>query len=215
MLALAGTAVAQQQQQSQQQPQAQNQEQRASSLPDSVQRLAGEWEGGVQVRDEKGRVSGSNASFSARFDPRSGLTGVFEGAAGGRPVDGAVYLWFDPREREVNLRSVHSRSGVLLDGENETSADRASLVFHSRAQDDDAGDFEQRLTWDGPDRFTLEWFSVGEKGRKTLLFALDMERMEPGRVSAASSRFSGSAYVAQVVAPEAWPDRSAGADAER
>lgn len=211
MLAMAGTAAAQQQHEQHQQHH-QQASQPAPSLPDSVLRLAGEWEGGVQVRGSDGRMSGSNASMSARFDPRSGMTAFFEGAAAGRPLEGAVHLWLDPREREVNLRSVHDRSGVVLEGEHESSADRDSLVFHSRAMGDDSGDFEQRLTWEGADRFRLEWFSVGEKGRRTLLFSLDMERMAPDRVSSASSRLDGSPLVSRVLGLD---QPTAGVDADR
>lgn len=151
-----------------------------------LQRLAGEWEGQVQVRGADGMTSASVISASNRLEQNgSALASCLTGFAFGKPFEGGAALRLDG-SRLTSAWADGATPGVLTgEGEAATSSETGTRLVGSISRNAATERVEQTISMSDENHYVLEVRSVSAQGRPTMLVRLDMTRLAPGRLAAA------------------------------
>jgi len=166
---------------------------------DLLHRLAGEWEGQVQVRGADGMTSASIISASNRLeDNNQRLASCLTGMAFAKPFDGAAVI----RVSGSDLSSSWADSintGAINAVAHADQCEADSATFSGRvSRGADASTIEQSLTMTSENSFVLELNSVSDSGRRMLVVRLDMSRLPSGKVAAAGEKFKDAPLLARL-----------------
>jgi hypothetical protein len=169
----------------------------SKSLDAQLLRLAGEWEGQIQIKDANGS-SASVISISTRLGKNnSKLSSCFEGFARGQLYEGFSQL----RIRDGKLASTwnDSRSESVQRSQGQPEAQAEAFVLEGEFRDE-AGKqqkFKQVIKFQGSDAYTHEFFNVSADGKESLTMSLSMQRLPANTKSTAAARFEDRAFLDQ------------------
>ncbi len=169
-----------------------------SSATALLRRLAGEWEGQVQVRGADGMTSASVVSASNRLeDGERRLASCLTGFAFAKPFEGAAVLRITGPEVSSSWSDTINKGTSLARAEADRCA-RSGATLAGRGATSEQATIEQSFTMTGDDNYVFELNSVGESGRRTLLVRLDMTRLPSGRRAEASAKFKDAPLLARL-----------------
>lgn len=171
------------------QPQsAQAQPASAAMKPMPISRLAGDFDGSIQVRDGK-MMSGSMANVAARMQESGEMLIAFDGFIKQEKVNGLVRI--SGSEGQMSLSIADSRYSKMIEAEQQSSSD-GSLVFMSSS-----GDTRHVLRMQD-NRLILERFAVSKEGKQSLMFTIDAMRLPADQKAAAAQHISSPALLAKL-----------------
>lgn len=169
----------------------------SKALDAKLLRLAGEWEGQIQIKDANGS-SASVISISTRLGKNNAkLSSCFEGFARGELYEGFSQI----RVRDGKLASSwnDSRSESVQRSQGQPVAQGDAFVLEGEFKDDSGKQqkFKQVIKFQGNDAYTHEFFSVSADGKESLTMSFSMQRLPANQKSTAAARFDDRAFLDQ------------------
>lgn len=165
-----------------------------------LQRLAGEWDGQIEIRRD-GQVSSSVVNISSQLQ-KDGKTVIscFEGFAFGEAFEGGSLLGVNPRTGQFESAWFDHVSGSTMRCSATETSDEVTLVFTGQltSKQGRSSKVEQVVKMTDFTHYTNEWFVVAEDGQKTRLMFLEMTRLPQGQVSSAAEKLRAVAEQARV-----------------
>ncbi len=165
----------------------------------AMSKLAGEWEGTVDIRWSDKETSSSIASVSARMTEDGCLLSCFEGFAKGERFEGSMRMRVDT-ERAASV-SYDSRTGATSKAEGPVG--EVTNVYTMTGQSDHPLLQKQvqvrqvaRLISDN--ECVIEWFTVETDGKETPKMRLSLVRMKDGERSSAAGLFDNKKLLSKV-----------------
>jgi len=172
-----------------------------ASTAQFIQRLAGEWDGQIEVRREDGQVSASivNVSTQLQKDGKAVIS-CFEGYAFGQAFEGGSLLGFNPRTGQFESAWFDHVSGAIMRCTASEPADDSTLVFTGQltSKQGRTAKVEQVVKMSDFTSYTNEWFIIAEDGQRSRLMLLEMTRLPQGQVSAAAEKLRSVAEQARL-----------------
>lgn len=166
-----------------------------------VQRLAGEWDGQIEIRRDDGQVSSSVVNISSQLQKDGkAVISCFEGYAFGQSFEGGSLVGVNPRTGRVESAWFDHVSGSTMRCSAVESTDDSTLVFTGTltSKTGRSAKVEQVVRMTDFTRYTNEWSVISEDGQRTRLMLLEMTRLPEGQVSSAAEKLHSAAEQARI-----------------
>ena len=165
----------------------------------SLSKLAGEWDGTVEIRWNDKESSSSIASVSARMTQDGSLLACFEGYAKGERFEGSMRMRAEA-DRAMSV-SYDTRTGATSTAEGPLG--EVANVFTMTGEADHPLLMKKvnvrqvaRIVSDS--ECVIEWLVVEKDGKETPKMRLNLVRMKEGELSIASALFENKKLVGRV-----------------
>lgn len=169
----------------------------SKQVQSSLARLAGEWEGQVQVRKADGTVSSSIVTASNRLENNGAvLASRFEGFAFGRAFDGGVVWAVNPSEPKLESAWFDSFTNVTARATTSPCKNVDTFGGTGRAtRSSEDRVLEQHVQIASNDQYVIEFFGRDDEGKRVSLLRLELQRLPKGQRAAAADRFDDGAVL--------------------
>ncbi len=173
--------------------------QTAPAAQSTLSKLAGEWEGSVEIRWNEKETSASVASVSAKMTEDGSLLSCFEGFAKGERFEGSMRMRVDS-DRAVSV-SYDGRTGST--SKTEGKVGEVTNVFTMSGEADHPllmkkVQVRQVARMISDNECTIEWLTVEADGKETPKMRLNLVRMKEGELSSANSLFDNKKLLSRV-----------------
>ncbi|MCC6676889.1 MAG: DUF1579 family protein [Phycisphaerales bacterium] len=189
-----------------------------SAIPASatqfLQRLAGEWDGQIEIRRD-GAVSSSVVNISSQLQKDGkAVISCFEGYAFGQAFEGGSLLGVNPRTGQFESAWFDHVSGATMRCAAAQTTDDSTFTFAGQltGKQGRSAKVEQVVKMTDFTHYTNEWFIIAEDGQKTRLMFLEMTRLPEGQLSSAAEKLRSVAEQARLRGAVANVPQQNGAD---
>ncbi|MFO0832791.1 MAG: DUF1579 family protein [Phycisphaerales bacterium] len=170
-----------------------------ASVESTLGKLAGEWEGTVEIRWNEKETSSSIASVSAKTTDDGSLLACFEGYAKGERFEGSMRMRVDS-DHAVSV-SYDGRTGST--SKTEGKVGEVTNVFTMSGEADHPllmkkVQVRQVARLISENECSIEWLTVEADGKETPKMRLNLVRMQKGELSSANSLFDNSKLLSRV-----------------
>lgn len=170
-----------------------------STAQQLLQRLAGEWEGQVQVRGTDGFNSASVISASNKLEDNGrSLASCLTGMAFAKSFEGASVIRLSNSGISGSWVDSYSKSTLTAAANSSGCTEGSATLSGSFTRDAKQFKVEQALTMSDNDHYILEVTSISAEGRRTLLVRLDLTRLPAGQVAEANAKFKDAPLLTQL-----------------
>lgn len=165
-----------------------------------IQKLAGEWDGQLEVRRDTGETSASIVNISSQLQKDGkAVISCYQGYAFGKDFEGGSLVGFNPRTGQFESAWFDHVSGATMRCTAAESPDDSTLVFTGQltTRQGRSSKVEQVVKMTDFTHYTNEWFVVSDDGQKSRILFLEMSRLPEGQLSFAAEKLRAASDAAR------------------